>query len=108
MYANEKYSASVIFNAANSSASEESAESTASGHANAALYFGRGPDGNNQDIWTVPITRDGERSALLCPSPSSTRRQAMQPRRCALMEGRSCSSHSVKAGSPRLRTWDHW
>ena len=71
MYANEKYSASVIFNAANSSASEESAESTASGHANAALYFGRGPDSNNQDIWTVPITRDGERSALLCPSPSS-------------------------------------
>jgi len=66
MYANEKYSASVIFNAANSSASEESAESTASGHANAALYFGRGPDGNNQDIWTVPITRDGETLGACC------------------------------------------
>jgi len=69
MYANEKYSASVIFNAANSSASEESAESTASGHANAALYFGRGPDGNNQDIWTVPSTRDGE--TLGAPVPVS-------------------------------------
>ena len=67
MYANEKYSASVIFNAANSSASEESAESTASGHANAALYFGRGPDGNNQDIWTVPITRDGETLGAAVP-----------------------------------------
>jgi WD40-like Beta Propeller Repeat len=31
------------------------------GHAaRPALYFGRGPDGNNQDIWVAPVTRDGE------------------------------------------------
>jgi len=26
----------------------------------AALYFGRGPDVNSQDIYTAPLTRDGQ------------------------------------------------